>query len=368
MLEILLRFQQKLGPLYDLEFNQILSYSLSDTLNHIHSPGEYQYSIIIGSKRFNIKKCFDQNGIRVNKLIPHYPDDQMIFKILFMGDSFMEGFDDENTIPYRIWQNFQHKSLRNLKINFLNAGCSSYSPAVYIPQAKLLIPQLKPDIVVIDIDESDLLDDSLKYKDCIVRNDSGDIIAVKYSSAQSEFLNGFIKIKKYPLYIIRLPLKLCHTKIYPLLIDPNYRRIKSFSTLKIVYDRDKDAISKYAKEIEFFKKNLTELVRNLINMMKDKRKILFIYHSHPLRIQGDATGFYGNSFVSDTLKEVLNEQGISFYDATGDLRSIFKNQLGRYYFRRDPVSHFNFEGMKIYSNLVAQKLIPMIEVLVNEKK
>ncbi len=285
LLEILLRIQQKIGPFYDLEFKQIITLGgSSDILNHVNPAGEHRIYVTLGKERIKYKKYYDSNGIRVNKLIPHYPDDQVRFKILFMGDSFMEGFGDADTIPYRIWQSFQHTSLRNLKINFLNSGCASYSPAIFIPQAKLLIPLLKPDLVVIDIDETDLMDDYVRYKDLIVRNNRGEIIAVKHTPIHLMFIDGFMKIKKQPLYLTRLFLKFCHTRLFmPIAIKSYHNKIKHHIFMDYFHDLNKVSVvskEKYREQADFFKKNIEELAEVLINSMGNKKKILFIYHSY----------------------------------------------------------------------------------------
>jgi len=46
MLEAILRLQQKLGPLYDLGFNQIDVNSLSDIVNHKNPPIRYGKEIL----------------------------------------------------------------------------------------------------------------------------------------------------------------------------------------------------------------------------------------------------------------------------------------------------------------------------------
>jgi len=37
-----------------------------------------------------------------------------------------------------------------------NAGYTSYSPAIFVPQAKMLLPVVRPDYIVVDVDETDL--------------------------------------------------------------------------------------------------------------------------------------------------------------------------------------------------------------------
>ena len=41
---------------------------------------------------------------------------------------------------------------------------------IFVPQAKKLLPLVRPDYVVVDVDETDLYDDFARYRDLIVRN------------------------------------------------------------------------------------------------------------------------------------------------------------------------------------------------------
>ena len=95
---------------------------------------------------------------------------QCPLKLLFMGDSFMEGLSRSDTVPVHVKQYLKSVG-RELCV--FNAGCSTYSPSIFVPQAKKLIPLLKPDIIVIDVDETDLFDDYRRYRDLVVRDSAG---------------------------------------------------------------------------------------------------------------------------------------------------------------------------------------------------
>lgn len=136
----------------------------------------------------------------------------------------------------------------------------------------------------------------------------------------------------------------------------------------IDYFRDLNEVSsaskqKYKMQADFFKKNIEELAGVLTNLMGNKGKIFFIYHPYFLYSKNEMAK---DTPVSDILANVLNELGIPFYDTTSDLKIAFKDGLKKYYIAQD--AHFNYEGLRIYSNLIAQKIIPTIEILVNEKK
>jgi len=67
--------------------------------------------------------------------------------VLFLGDSFMEGYDEKNTLPYHVAKIFQGGAQHLLK----TAQCRLHllSPSIFIPQAKKLLPIVRPDYVVI---------------------------------------------------------------------------------------------------------------------------------------------------------------------------------------------------------------------------
>jgi len=357
-LEVILRFQQRIGPIIDLEFEKVSLGCLSDLINH-KNIGE-STSFFNGRE---IRKVYDKNGIRIDKSASNYSNYNHTFKILCMGDSTMEGFDDEDTIPRYIQEYLQKTKMRGVPIRFLNAGCSSYSPAIFIPQAKMLIPLLKPDFVLIDIDETDLGDDFIRYKDLIVRDKIGKIIAVRRTPINYLFLSVFMQIKRQPLYLTRLFSKIYHTRIYMPIVIKRYRGKDNQHPLSFSWDKD-GSYKKYTTEISFFENNLTELVETFIDLMGEKRRILFIYHPHLQHINPDTSGFYWNSFVSGTIKKVCKKYQIAFYNATEDLKTSFKNDQRKYYITND--MHFNYEGLKVYSDLVSDRLFLMIEPLIKE--
>lgn len=61
---------------------------------------------------------------------------------------------------------------------------------------------LKPDVVVLDIDETDLGDDYLRYRDLIIRDSSGRNIGVRASELRREFTDGLVEMGRYPLYTV----------------------------------------------------------------------------------------------------------------------------------------------------------------------
>ena len=99
------------------------------------------------------------------------------FRIFFLGNSFMEGYDDQNTLPYHVAKYFKNEL--NTCIKAFNGGAGSYSPAIFVPQARKLLPLLRPDYIVVDVDETDLFDDFVHYRELIVRDERGQNLGSK---------------------------------------------------------------------------------------------------------------------------------------------------------------------------------------------
>ena len=107
----------------------------------------------------------DANGIRIvnTELLAECRNP---ISVLFLGNSFMEGYDDTDTLPNHVAKYF--KVEQEVCLKTYNAGYTSYSPAIFVPQAKKLLPILRPDYIVVDVDETDLYDDfrSISWADC----------------------------------------------------------------------------------------------------------------------------------------------------------------------------------------------------------
>src|SRR5712691_2072959 len=210
--EVGFRIQQYVGPLYDLEMADVNLNWESDVVNHRPTPENQNLCIYGDSTGFSYKRSFDANGIRIIDDSALMADCRNPTSVLFLGDSFMEGYDDKNTLPYHVAQHF--KTERGVCLKTYNAGYTSYSPAIFVPQAKKLVPIVRPDYIVVDVDETDLYDDFARYRKLIVRNERGQNVGVKVSPIGHECSVGLMEARKHPLYLMRLVAKLWHSYVH----------------------------------------------------------------------------------------------------------------------------------------------------------
>lgn len=364
--ELVLRLQQHLGPLMDLEFEHISLEAIDNELNHRPTPGRSK-RILEGASKYGkydgyeFFREFGEHGIRKNKSRPLIERPET--RILFMGDSFMMGFDDENTIPHHVWRYFSDHHAES-QIEFINAGVSSYSPAIFIAQVKKLAPLVQPDLIVIDIDETDLFDDSQRYKNLIVRDTTGGIVRVKNTPINVKFIQDHVRIRSHTFYIARLTHKIYHKLSFPF-ISRGYRSWYGMDIFDVSREDGRIAREKYATEIKIFRDNLNEMAETVSHITGRADKVLFLFHPHLQHLKPDTTGSNWNDVVASSIGDVATQHGIHFYNATEDLGSIFGNHPEDYYWYGD--MHFTLEGLREYGTLVARALLPIVKARRKQK-
>jgi hypothetical protein len=333
--EVVLRAQQKIGPLYDLDIHpQSMLIDASDELNHVHPPGP----------------DWDRNGIR---RMEEPNSESCAPRLLFLGDSFMEGLGASDTIPYHVRNTLRR--IRGKDVCVFNAGASSYSPSIFVVQAKKLIPLLKPDLVIVDVDETDIYDEWYRYRHLAIRDDAGSIIAVRHTPLTSEFQRGLLESTDKTLYLSRFIAKLYFTGIkYPRIYAES---MKNKIIPVFMSDLSESEVrTAHADEIAYFASSLDDLTHSILRLTGSPDKLVYIHHPHLPHLK--ASGQRYNNIVSETLREVASRHGVRYYDATDDLKERFGSEPERYYIPNDP--HFNQAGARVYSIAVAEHLVEML--------
>jgi hypothetical protein len=359
----MLRVQQAIGPFYDLEMRDASLSGISPILNHRPEPGTT--SMVLSPKhiygrhtgmRYPVR--YDENGIKLSSLRPNEGPPGR--RILCMGDSFMEGFDDANTIPQHVYDHLTAAGVSEPKPVIFNAGFSSYSPAVFIPQAKALVPKLKPDFIVIDIDETNLGDDCFRYRHLLERDAEGAIVAVRPSPANVEFQRGLQQARSHVLYGVRLVHKVYHTRIHMPAFQRRYARVTdSEQVLNVAALAENTARTRYQQEINYYRGNLEELCATLVRLMGTPDRVLICRHPHLWHLKPDPKGVVWNQVSAKLIADVAAHHRIWFYDAEPDLKAAFGARPEDYYWAND--MHFNLIGLKIYARLVARQVEILVE-------
>ena len=350
--EATLRLQQKLGPIYDLEMASRLDESLdsySDTLNHRpagRAVDVFETTDASGkshSYRYVIE--YDADGIRLPRPGPPSPRCRNRKSILFFGDSFIQGYDERNTVPYHVASEFEART--GLCVAAYNAGYSSYAPSIFIVQANRLIPLLRPDYVVVDIDETDLFDEYVRYRSLIVRDEQGRTVAVRGTPAYSDYVSGLEEIRSRAFYAVRFIEKLYFTRVHMpgLLAD-----FRAKDPLTYSVDTSPEAVDRYRIELAYFESRVEELAITLLYYLPPQR-VFFIHHPHLQHIRKDTSGRTWHRLVAAVVARVAERHGLNFFDATDPMAQQFGATAESLYWPED--MHFNMEGTRAYAMTVA---------------
>jgi hypothetical protein len=345
--EIGLRMQQYFGPLYDLEMKSVNLKWESNVLNHQPAPESQSLCIYGDLTGFSYRRSYDANGVRIIDDSALLAGCRNPISVLFLGDSFMEGYDEKNTLPYHVARYFRTE--RGICLKTHNAGYTSYSPAIFVPQAKKLLPIVRPDYIVVDVDETDLYDDFARYRGLIVRNDRGQNVGVKVSPIGHECSIGLMEARDHPLYLMRFVAKLWHSFVHMPSVVEKYR--SDFTLFSYSQDHGADLEQKYSEALLVFRQNLEELAEILKDYTKDGSRVLFIYHPHLQHVKPDVAGRLWNGLVSSTVQNICVANDFLFFNATKTLKQRFGAHPENFYWKGD--MHFNFKGLEEYSSAVA---------------
>jgi hypothetical protein len=348
--EIGFRAQQYFGPLYDLEMANVNLEWESDVVNHRPTKERQSMCVYGDLTGFSYARSFDATGIRII-------DDKALLagcrkpvSFLFLGDSFMEGYDDKNTLPYQVAKYFRNE--RGVCLKTYNAGYTSYSPAIFVPQAKMLLPVVRPDYIVVDVDETDLYDDFARYRHLIVRNERGQNVGVRVSPLGHECSVGLMAAREHPLYLMRLAAKLWHAQVrMPAVIEQH--RGSDLGMFSYSQDHGTDLEQKYAEPLAVFRQNLQELADVLKGYTGDGSRVLFIFHPHLQHIRPDAEGRVWNDLVSSSVQKMSAANDFHFFNATETLKQRFGAHPEKFYWREGDM-HYAFTGLEQYSAAVAE--------------
>ena len=336
--EIMLRVQQWLGPIVDLDLkpdDKAIGANLaySDVLNHVAEPGG----------------DWDADGIYTADA-PNAPN--CAPRLLFMGDSFIQGLlGKDDKVPHQVRAFFFQQLHRDVCV--FNAGHVSYAPSLYIIQAKQLIPRLHPDIILLDIDETDLYDDYYRYRDLSVRDPDGSLVAVRATPTFYQYHQAMLATNDQFFYTARLIDQLYVKNIwYPRTVK-EYNVGREHDLFFASRIPEGEARQKYAPQIAYFQSTLDELTRTVLSQLGGRTAgVIYLHHPHLEHLKSDGPVF--NDIVSESIAEAANRYHVRYYDATDDLRKIAGEKPQDYYVPGD--MHFSTLGYRVYGELVAKYL------------
>ncbi|MEK6940134.1 MAG: GDSL-type esterase/lipase family protein [Nanoarchaeota archaeon] len=154
--------------------------------DHSYKPNCYSR---FSSFEWDTEVYINAEGLRDDEIVPK---EQFDFRILMLGDSMTWGYgvEKEETFSEVLQQNLRAKGIN---ADVINAGATSYSPSLEYLLLKYKGLSYQPDIVVLNLDMSDVQDDYIREK-AAEFDQQGNII--KVSGIKEEGYTLLHKIRK----------------------------------------------------------------------------------------------------------------------------------------------------------------------------
>ncbi len=284
------------------------------------------------------------------------------YRIVALGDSFTmgKGVEDDQTFSVLLEETL-NSELENCdskyqRIEILNGGVDSYSPLLSYLYLTRELESLKPDMVILNLDNSDLIQERA-YRDIAIRDDQGSIIGVPGKQSKRPVTSRLRDWIESNLFITRL--LLFHTNKWLGHKDLTVRGVVTRANAEIIaHTLKSDQIDRTRQWNDIFES------LNLMHEFVDERSIKFLLSIYPWAHQvSDVEWLPGRYTYLDrddraiegydqkimTLANQFGIDAISSYDA-------FRNYVGAdsLYFDTDP--HFTRQGHQLMAEEMARLL------------
>jgi hypothetical protein len=285
----------------------------------------------------------------------HCPPDASTVRILFLGDSWVEeGGMTEGLANYA-----KPRLGPNACLELYNGGVASFAPSLMLVKGRLLIRSLHPDLVVANVDETDVMDETLRYKDHLIRDETGHIARISPERLDSLFREGLLQAESRHTYIGRLVAKVFHTRIFM----PQLQRLTTITYESLM----EPALSPqprvtHAQELTYFEHILDEFLVGLKTEVGEPDRLLITHHPHYLGMNELGPGKKYNNILSDILSSHCAGYQIPFYEAQSDSRELYGSQFAKYFlWPEDKLSHLTHEGYLRYGYFIGRKYFSGIQ-------
>ena len=275
-----------------------------------------------------------------------------VLRILYLGDSWVE---EGNFV--RASADAVAQSTRRC-VEAINAGVKSYAPTPITIVGGILIPRLHPDLLVINIDETDLMDETIRYRRGTTLDSAGLPVAVTASGPERLWLNGLRELGSISSFTARAVAKLYHTQFYiPRAYRLAYPEFRNHDYANLLAPQlSADPAREFAPEIAYFELSLDRMLTRFKQLGIEADQILLTHHPHFLGMPQQAKY---QPVVSEVLARVADRHLVTLFDAAyPDVihRLWPSNYQNAFLWPQDQFSHLTPEGYRRFGNALGPDL------------
>ncbi|GEM_PF-3444175 len=319
-----------------------------EVFHHFYIPN---CNSTFSSTEWQTKVSINSVGIRDD---PIQPKENYDVRILMLGDSFTWGYgvEQNETFSEVVQQQLNHEGV---KADVLNAGVTSYSPTLQYLYLREKGIKLKPDVVVLNFDMSDVQDDYLREQEAIF-DETGELVSVPNPEKKSFLLDLRKEIK------ITALINSIFIGIDRILPPPT--KIEKPFLYDIAYDRyGITRFSEVTNESVHWQRTFSYILKMKELCEKERCKLVLAVYPYAHQISpieweegrhnsGLLTGVIYSDRAEKKLQAFAEEQNISFISMFEGFRESSVTPL---YFSYD--GHFNPSGHALAGKVLSEELI-----------
>jgi lysophospholipase L1-like esterase len=311
----------------------------------------------------------NSQGLRDDEILPKQEDE---LRILMLGDSFTWGYGVEKEETFSDLLE-QHLKKGGMNANVINAGATSYSPTLEYLFLKNKGIEYKPDVVILNLDLSDLQDDYIREQKAQY-DASGELIAV-YNPDKDGFIYNFRKRIQITNLINGIFVGIDKMMAPPTEINYSFMHDVAYDRYGITRDQPLE------NEEEHWNRTFSYI--NKIKALCDENNITFVLsiypYGHQISTEEWKVGRHNSGLLDDQVYSDRAEKIIQQYAQENDL--IFISMFSGFrkaeaasaplYFTYD--GHFNQHGHQVaaeilQAELIQQGIVPVATVEVKQGK
>jgi lysophospholipase L1-like esterase len=358
--ELALRSQEPFLHLMQNRYNINLLYAPHPVWDHWPRPNLRLSVTLLEPKRYPDPLTFRFNsyGCRDGRE-PQVPKPPGLRRILVMGDSFTEGLYETDTAAAELQRRLD-RIPGEYRYEVMNCGCVSYSPLLHFLRLKHELLRLAPDIVVVNIDLTDVYDDYMRYRPLYDFSPDGEPVSMRNparwgnrftSWAVAEFDTARVLYAyraRFLRAVYRPLVRLGFNQAF-LGIAPNEDALFSYHSTMPVDSEE------WRRGVSFCLANVFRLVQ--LARKNGVRPIITIY-PHKEQLRPDRNGRLWHREFEYRLERLCRDSGVEYYSAFDGIRQAFES--GQPVFFEDDM-HFTPEGQRLWGGLLAKYVVSRLE-------
>ena len=269
-------------------------------------------------------------------------------KLLFLGDSWMQPTDG---IPQGFAESLAAMSaVPNACYEITNGGTRSYAPSLILVKGRKLIAEDRPDFMVVYVDETDVMDETVRYARTTLRGPNGELERVVPGIADLVQAYERPVLVQQRSYTLRLIEQLYYEKV----LMPRVLTVLYGSPDPVEYSRimamqlSKAPDKEFRAELDYFRAVVREMLTTFVDRVGADR-VLVVRHPHYLHLSINGAPPRYNNAMTKILAEETAPLGVTYFDAELHLGEIYDGDPARYMrWPADPYSHLTDEGFRLF--------------------